>query len=172
MTSYRDAELIFDLLKQATFFHPSYKSMKSIEEVHRIQLKVEIKAEMESLNVERTKHDDQVPIKYTQVTKSRVSLESEDEDDDDVSLGVSEELEKYISETKMPENMDPLGDFWKKREHLYPRLAILAKKYLAVQATSSPSERVVSKLNNVVSKKRNRITPSHTNQTIFLSKRL
>ena len=46
--------------------------MKSIEEVHRIQLKVEIKAEMESLNVERTKHDDQVPIKYTQVTKSRV----------------------------------------------------------------------------------------------------
>ena len=121
---------------------------------------------MESLNVERTKHDDQVPIKYTQVTKSRVSLESEDEDDDDVSLGVSEELEKYISETKMPENMDPLGDFWKKR------LAILSKKYLAVQASSSPSERVVSKLNNVVSKKRNRITPSHTNQTIFLSKRL
>ena len=71
-----------------------------------------------------------------------------------------------------PENMDPLGDFWKKREHLYPRLAILAKKYLAVQSTSSPSERVVSKLNNVVSKKRNRITPSHTNETIFLSKRL
>ena len=66
------ANLHFDHLKKATFFHPSYKSMKSIEEVHRIQLKVEIKAEMESLNVERTKHDDQVPIKYTQVTKSRV----------------------------------------------------------------------------------------------------
>ena len=52
---------------------------------------------MESLNDDRSKHDDQVPIKPTQATKSRVSLESDEEDDDDVRLGVSEELEKYIS---------------------------------------------------------------------------
>ena len=148
--------------------------MKSIEEVQRVQLKVEIKAEMNSLTFDESKQTATVlySSKDKKVRRRRVSLESDDEDENIETHAFDEELEKYIREPKMSEDLDPLCEFWKNRQHLYPRLAILAKKYLAVQETSSPSERVVSKLNNVVSKKRNRITPSHTNQTIFLSKRL
>ena len=53
---------------------------------------------------------------------------------------------------------DPLQDFWKLKDLKYLRLSILAMKYLYVQATSIPSKRVFSKIGNVVSKKRNKIT--------------
>ena len=95
-----------------------------------------------------------------------MSLESDDEDDD---LNVEKELENYVNEPKLNEDSDPLLDFWKRKESIYPRLSVLARKYLCIQATSTPSERVFSKMGNTVSKKRNRITPAHTNQTIFLS---
>ena len=48
-------------------------------------------------------------------------------------------------------------------------LEVARLSYLCVQATSTPTERIFSKMNNVVSKKRNKITPAHTNETIFLS---
>ena len=163
--------LNFGLLKRATFFHPTYKAMKSIEESQRLQLRSEIKAEMESLVMQKSSVE-QRPKPENK--RRRLVLESDDEDEEPVAatLDVELELEKYAKEPKLDEQLDPLPDFWKEREALYPRLSILAKKYLAVQASSSPSERVVSKLNNVVSKKRSKLTPGHTNQTIFLSKRL
>ena len=37
------ANLHFDLLKKATFFHPSYKSIKSIEEVHSLRLRLRLR---------------------------------------------------------------------------------------------------------------------------------
>ena len=165
--------LNFGLLKKATFLDPRFKSMKCIEEPQRAQLKKEIKLELENtivINEQKPAGPDD--SNKEQKKRKRLSLESDDEDEDTGDLGVDKELEKYIDDTKLAEELDPLIDFWKKKEHLYPRLSILAKKYLSVQATSSPSERTVSKLNNVVTKKRNRITPTHTNQTIFLSKRL
>ena len=101
--------------------------------------------------------------------KKRLSLESDDDDDVGDNLSVEKELERYLNEPKLSEDSDPLLDFWKKKETEYPRLSILAQKYLCVQATSTPSERIFSKMGNVVSKKRNKLTPSHTNETIFLS---
>ena len=57
----------------------------------------------------------------------------------------------FLFDTNVKENSDPLLDFWKPKESQYPRLAILARKYLR----SIPSERVSSKMGNSVSKKRN-----------------
>ena len=74
-----------------------------------------------------------------------------------------------MDEPKLGENSDPLLDFWKHKKFQYPRLSILAKKYLTVQATSTPSERVFSKMVNTISKKRGRLTADHTDETIFLS---
>ena len=88
------------------------------------------------------------------------------------ALSPTQDQERYYRRKVSDKNSsysDPLQDFWKLKELKYPRLSILAMKYLYVQATSTPSERVFSKMGNVVSKKRNKITPEHTNETIFLS---
>ena len=57
--------------------------MKSIEEVQRVQLKVEIKAEMNSLTFDENKQTATVldRSKDKMVRRRRVSLESDDEDD-------------------------------------------------------------------------------------------
>jgi hypothetical protein len=96
-----------------------------------------------------------------------IVLESDDEEEpaDDVV----KELENYLKESKLSGEADPLKDFWKLKAIQYPKLSILARKYLGIQATSTSSKRVFSKMGNVVTKKRNRITPAHTNATIFLS---
>ena len=78
----------------------------------------------------------------------KVSLESDSEEDEftvSETQSVKKELQNYMDEPKLGENSDPLLDFWKHRKFHYPRLSILAKKYLTVQATSTPSERVFSK---------------------------
>eukprot|EP01023_Acetabularia_acetabulum_P062027 TRINITY_DN7564_c0_g5_i1.p3 TRINITY_DN7564_c0_g5~~TRINITY_DN7564_c0_g5_i1.p3 ORF type:complete len:117 (-),score=8.40 TRINITY_DN7564_c0_g5_i1:178-483(-) len=50
------------------------------------------------------------------------------------------ELKRYISEP-IEQTFEPL-DWWKQNEDRFPRLAQLAKIYLAVPATSVPSERI------------------------------
>lgn len=156
----------FDLLKKATFLDPRYKSLKSIEPAQRDELMKEIKLELEGVKVGSTK-----TVESDGRTKkvNIMCLESSDDEDDNDGMTIEKELESYFNEPKLKEDMNPLTDFWKNKESCYPRLAVLAKKYLCVQATSTPSERVFSKMNNVVSKKRSKLTSSHTNETIFLS---
>ena len=162
--------LNINLLKKATFLDGRFKSLKSLEPSMREPLKREILLEMEALPTSfPVKEQLQSANPDKRSKKKRLRLESDDEDSDDEDLSAMKEIENYLNEHKLKEDSDPLQDFWKLKESKYPRLSILAKKYLCVQATSTPSERVFSKMGNVVSKKRNKITPEHTNETIFLS---
>ena len=165
------ANLNFDLLKKATFLDARFKTLKSIEPVQRELLKNEILMEMEEIEVKlpdkgKPQSDHDVRPKK----RKRISLESDDEDSSSAwDVSAKKELEHYLDELKLKEDSDPLLEFWKLKASNYPRLSVLARKYLCVQATSTPSERVFSKMGNVVSKKRNKLTPEHTNATIFLA---
>ena len=53
------------------------------------------------------------------------------------------ELKGYVLKSTNPGNSDPLS-FWKDHEDTYPKLAILAMRYLAVPASSAPVERLFS----------------------------
>jgi len=46
---------------------------------------------------------------------------------------------------------------------------LLAKKYLSVVATSVPCERLFSEAGQVISQKRNRLSPDRVNQLLFLN---
>ena len=63
---------------------------------------------------------------------------------------------------------DPLK-WWKKREMAYPRLCKLVKARLCIVATSVPSERVFSKTGQLVSERRNRLSPAKVSQLAFLN---
>ena len=161
--------LNFDQLKLATFLDPRFKSLKSLEPSQRTQLFKEIKTELKSLTEPEVKSMEGTSETKSVHKKKKITLESDEEEDDSEDISAEKELENYINEPKLHEDSDPLVDFWKNQRFKYPRMSVLAKKYLCIQATSTPSERVFSKLGNLVTKKRNRITPTHTNETIFLA---
>jgi len=79
------------------------------------------------------------------------------------------ELHKYKSMTdKISHNQDPLL-WWKYNQKKYPVVSQLAKKYLSVIVTSVPCERLFSEAGQVVTKRRNRLSPDTVYRLLFLN---
>ncbi|XP_041920524.1 E3 SUMO-protein ligase ZBED1-like [Alosa sapidissima] len=79
------------------------------------------------------------------------------------------EVQRFLSELNIPRSEDPL-QFWAQHKHVYPHLYVLARNILCTPASSVPCERVFSKAGEVVSKKRNRLSPGTVEQILFLNK--
>ena len=83
--------------------------------------------------------------------------------------------EKCIQELKRYKLYNPpstkldLWKWWMDHETEFPSLAILAKKYLSIQATSAASERIFSKAGNIISQKRTKLSPSIAGQLLYVS---
>ena len=80
---------------------------------------------------------------------------------------IESELAMYRGEANLSIDESPL-QWWKTREKNYPTLSKLARKYIAVPATSVKSEEIFSTAGNVLTDKRNRLTPEHVNMLFFL----
>lgn len=78
------------------------------------------------------------------------------------------ELSMYLQTPDLDSEKDPL-QWWRQRELNFPLVAKLAKKYLCIPATSSPSERVFSTAGNIVTCKRSCLKPETVDQLVFLS---
>ena len=68
-----------------------------------------------------------------------------------------DEVSRYAAESATLEE-DPLI-WWKRNVKRYPALSCLAQKYLAISATSVPSERAFSCAGNIVNKKQSCLLP-------------
>ena len=62
--------------------------------------------------------------------------------------------------------------WWKQHEAVLPLLASLAKKILAIPASSSKSERVFSTGGNIVTAKRNRLSPKNVESLIVIKENM
>jgi hypothetical protein len=79
-----------------------------------------------------------------------------------------QEVQRYLYEvTQADKNVCPLH-WWATHETIFPRLAILAKKYLCCPATSTSSERVFSLGGDIIDDKRSRLDPELVDILIFL----
>jgi len=76
------------------------------------------------------------------------------------------EIEQYRLEPAVPYRTNPLS-YWRERKHLYPNIAMLARLYLAIPATSAASERVFSSAGNIITKKRSSLAPENACDLIF-----
>ncbi|XP_073729768.1 E3 SUMO-protein ligase ZBED1-like [Misgurnus anguillicaudatus] len=65
----------------------------------------------------------------------------------------------YLAETLIPRTEDPLA-WWKSRQTIYEGLTAVMKRRLCIVATSVPSERVFSKTGQIISERRNRLSPN------------
>nr|XP_023693139.1 zinc finger BED domain-containing protein 4-like isoform X1 [Paramormyrops kingsleyae] len=81
------------------------------------------------------------------------------------------ELSSYLQSPNVESDTDPLK-WWKEHETLFPALSHLAKKYLLVPATSSPSERVFSCSGNIVTCHRASLKPETVDMLVFLAQNL
>ena len=77
------------------------------------------------------------------------------------------EVSQYKALPVLPLNQKPLH-WWREHASYYPKLASMAQKYLAIVATSVPSERLFSVAGMVVNAKRGSLDPENTKMPVFL----
>ena len=84
---------------------------------------------------------------------------------------ISRELERYLQTPQLDTDDNPLL-WWKGNQQMFPVLALMAKKFLCICASSSASECTFSTSGNIVTSKRTCLKPAKINMLTFLSKNL
>jgi hypothetical protein len=106
----------------------------------------------------------------TQPTKKRklnVILDVfEDDKSEEKETQKGNEIERYLS-LPLAEKQTNIHDWWSLREKEFPNLSVLAKKFLSIPATSTPSERVFSKMGDLYQKKRCSLGTKRAEKIIF-----
>jgi hypothetical protein len=78
------------------------------------------------------------------------------------------ELDLYLEEPVIDRKTDCPFEWWRQNKSRFPAVALLARKLLCVPAMSVPSERLFSKAGDVITKKRNSLSPAKVEMIIFL----
>ena len=84
---------------------------------------------------------------------------------------ISAEIKTYLDLPRLDFEAEILP-WWKSQSLNYPLLSMVAKKYLSICATSSPSEHLFSTSGGVVSQSRASLQPDKVNMLTFLAKNL
>ncbi|KAG9268298.1 zinc finger BED domain-containing protein 1-like [Astyanax mexicanus] len=81
------------------------------------------------------------------------------------------ELARYLQEEILDAHTDPLA-WWRDNQARFPLLSKIARKYMTVCATSTPSERVFSAAGNIVTPFRSSLKPDKVNMLVCLAKNI
>ena len=72
------------------------------------------------------------------------------------------------STVPFPKDKNPLDEWRRGAVHLSPWLGVLARRVLAIPATSASPERLFSTVGNVMTKKRSRLTCDNMEELVYL----
>lgn len=89
----------------------------------------------------------------------------------DKEAAVQDEVNEYLDLAPIGLNSNPLV-WWELHSTKFPILSELSRIYLAMSATSTPSERLFSEAGNLLTTKRTRILPELFKRMIFLKKNI
>ena len=160
------------LLAKSSFFDKRYSKLKFLPKICEF-LQVEVSCDQiieeireESDMVELADNEENFEMENPRKKKRFLGLLS-DEDEVNIDGGNLDEVSRYIAEGNIENSASPLT-WWKGRKEKYPKLSCLARKYLAVQASSTASERVFSLMGNILTKKRLRTTSENFKKLAFL----
>lgn len=87
------------------------------------------------------------------------------------ATAIEKEIQSYLMLPAVDSDFNPL-EWWKTPEINFPKLAKLAKKYLCVPVSSSPSERVFSTGGNIVACHWASLKPDNVDRLVFLAHNL
>lgn len=165
-----DANLNKQVLAKASFFDKRFCQLKFLEKDDKEEVMEEIKDELKALEAEEISKNKNKPLEVEEPPKKKRFLGAglADSDEEESVGGVDDELDNYIKERKLKSDADPF-EWWRNRRFEYPLMSKLARKYLAVQGTSTPAERVISRLGAVLTKRRQSLTGELFSKMMFLS---
>ena len=81
------------------------------------------------------------------------------------------EIARYLQFPTIYRDDDPL-QWWKFHENDFPLLSQYARRYLAIPASSAPTERLFSKAGQILTAKRVQLKPNKANMLVFLAENL
>ena len=147
----------------ASFLDPCFKNLEFLKayqkrEVHNnVQELIQEEELVNDSNFETTQE------------KSALSLFFGETNQSEEYSDIKAEFNLYLSLPTLSKTntSDPLK-WWKEKKSSLPRLAKLARTYLAIPSTSVPSERLFSSAGNTLTKKRNRLSPTSVHDILFL----
>ncbi len=84
---------------------------------------------------------------------------------------IPHEVDAYLAEPTPSIHVKAL-DWWKNNRSRFPRMVLLACKYLCIPATSIASERTFSTAGNIVTKKRASLGGDTVDILVFLNKNI
>ena len=84
---------------------------------------------------------------------------------------LAEAFDKFCAESTVAEGTNSFK-WWAMNKTRYPNVAVVARQYLAIPATSVASERLFSKCGLVCSDRRAALNPQHLKQPVVLSQNL
>lgn len=165
------------IISEATFLDPRYKkqgfiNMNNFEKTKNsvtrlainVLLNVETDAQQSIENVQETKNEFSIWNDYDKKTPDLIQ-------NDNASTVSIIEVNRYLREAFLKRTGNPL-EWWKEREHIYPRLYYLVRKKLCVPATSISCERAFSKAGMVISKRRSSLSVAKCNKLLFVNANL
>ena len=111
------------------------------------------------LDIERITHE----TALAEAIGTTATIDQEPDSDEDLfaseGLAFQEpEWRRWILEPQPGEHTDILK-YWCAKQYQYPVIAYIARDHLAIPATSAASERVFSNGSDIITKKRNRLSP-------------
>ncbi|KAJ8275665.1 hypothetical protein COCON_G00074170 [Conger conger] len=80
---------------------------------------------------------------------------------------IHQQLENYIAEPLCKRSLSPLH-WWRAKEHRFPAVARLARKYLAIPATAVPADRAFAPREAPAAQRRGTLGPQHLDHILFL----
>ena len=168
-----------ELLNKATFLDPRFKSLLFLSESERFHTITNIELEVSDIysnfSQEATQSHEPPPKKKKEEYKllklidDVINPSTETLSNLSATERAKAETSRYVAESTVQE--DPLV-FWKTNSERYPSLSALARKYLAIPATSVPSERAFSCAGHIVNKKRSCLLPENVQMLVFLAENL
>ncbi|KAK7881000.1 hypothetical protein WMY93_032395 [Mugilogobius chulae] len=189
-TRYKD-EAVYDFLEEATVMDPRFKLKMNSNTVIWDRLKMaaivedtekDIEDDDQSVEVEQEdrtfkERDSSPPNKRHRKTALEKLFAEEEQnllstpsvETQTFADRLELEIQMYRGIPPISVSADPTLWWWQKKDTM-PLLAHLAEKYLCVQASSTPSERVFSTAGDTISRERSRIMPDKADMLIFLHK--
>ena len=163
------------LLSVIASLDPRFKSLKFLPLADRPQ--VFSKLALMACEVMKENECADVPIPKRLKTGSELldfsdSSESNGETTQSRASSITEkEISAYKAESEIGQADDPLL-WWQANECRFKSLAVLARKWLCLQASSVSAERLFSSAGEVVSRKRASLAPDNVDMLLFLHKNL
>ena len=157
-------------LIKASFLDKRFEKIeKFVEKTEAEEVLKDIKSELDAVEAEEMEKNDKENNNEEPPKKKKrfLALSVSDSEDEEVR-NAKEEFLRYRAEPKLRSDGCPF-EWWRSRKAEYPTMARLARKYLAVSGTSTPAERVISRLGLVLSKRRLAMKGELFSKIMFLS---